>query len=89
MGSDTFDNTNRGAMFKAKERRTERSPHRTGEVAVQCPHCNTVSEFWMSGWIKKARNTGQQFLSIAINPKDAQQENYDPDDGLTDEDIPF
>ena len=91
MGESTqYDNTNRGAVFKAKERKTDRSPHRTGELTVQCPKCNIVSEFWLSGWLKKAKTTGQQFLSLAINPKDPPDNpGYDPDDGLADEDIPF
>lgn len=89
MGQTTeYDNTNRGAMFKAREKRSERSPDRTGEVTVQCPHCNEISEFWMSGWLKKAKTSGQQFLSIAVNAKEPPETPHS-DDGFADDDIPF
>lgn len=37
MSNTEYDNTNRGALFKARERRTDRSPTHTGEVTVECP----------------------------------------------------
>jgi hypothetical protein len=83
--NNEYDNTNRGAIFKAKEKRTERSPDRTGEITVFCPHCKATTEFWLSGWIKKARS-GQVFLSLACNPKEDVQGQTSDD---IDEDIPF
>jgi hypothetical protein len=82
-----YDNTNRGAIFKAKKKRTDRSPDRTGEISVHCPNCAVVTDFWLSGWLKKAKTSGEIFLSLACNPKDG--DSTATEDDLKDEDIPF
>ena len=84
-----YDNTNKGAIFKAKEKRTERSPDRTGEITVQCPHCNVVSEFWLSGWLKRAKTSGMIFLSLAVNAKEEQEPASNLEKELEDDDVPF
>ena len=84
-----YDNTNRGAIFKAKEKRTEKSPDRTGELIVMCPSCQVTSEFWISGWLKKARTTGVPFLSLAVTPKEVSSSQDDQSDPIDDDDIPF
>jgi hypothetical protein len=87
-GTVDYDNTNRGAVFKAKEKRTERSPDRTGELCIQCPSCQAKADFWVSGWLKKARNSGQTFLSLAVNPKEIETPDNNGSE-FDDEDIPF
>lgn len=84
-----YDNTNSGAIFRAKEKRTEKSPDRTGECEIACPHCGTVSPHWVSGWLKKSR-AGMQFLSLAFTPKDPKPQApvTDNQDDFGD-DIPF
>jgi hypothetical protein len=48
-----------------------------------------VSEFWLSGWKKKARNSGATFLSLAVNPKTPGTDGNGNKGVDTDEDIPF
>ena len=44
-----FDNELRGALFKAKEKKSERSPDYTGQVQV------AGVEYWVSGWLKNGQ----------------------------------
>lgn len=63
-----YDNTNSGALFQAKEKRTAKSPDYTGSIDA-----NGV-EFFVSGWKKTDRN-GKPYLSLALTPKNQQQGN--------------
>lgn len=85
--SQEYDNTNKGAMFQAKEKRTENHPDRTGEICTACPHCGGISEFWLAGWIKTSR-AGKKYMSLAANPKDAPPQNASTPEDF-DDDIPF
>jgi len=85
-----YDNTNSGAMFKNDRKKTERHPDRQGQADIMCPECGAVTPFWVSGWLKKAKRTGQQFLSLAFTPKDSPAlQNDQQDDNFDDGDIPF
>jgi len=83
-----FDNTNSGAMFVNDRKTTDRHPDRSGSAHVKCPECDAVTEFWVSGWIKTAKRTGQKFLSLAFTPKEEQQAASAPSMDV-DDDIPF
>lgn len=65
-----YDNTNTGAMFVNDRKTTDRHPDRSGNAEIKCPHCDQVSPYWVSGWIKTAKRSGQKFLSLAFSPKD-------------------
>lgn len=60
-----YDNTNSGALFVAKEKRTPKSPDYTGSINVN------GQEFFVSGWKKTSRNN-QTYLSLALTPKNQQ-----------------
>jgi len=84
-----YDNQNKGAMFKAKDKKTDKHPDRTGEINIVCPHCGAESDHWLAGWLKTSRN-GKPFMSLAANPKQPPP----PPPGATgnddfDDDIPF
>lgn len=68
--SNGYDNTNTGAIWPAKQRPTDKHPHFTGNADIKCPHCNTVSEFWVSGW-KKGKGAAPKApsLKFTVNPK--------------------
>lgn len=59
-----YDNTNTGALFKAKERATEKHPEYTGSINIE------GREYWLAGWVKESKS-GQKFFSLAVKPKDA------------------
>lgn len=63
-----YDNTNSGALFQAKEKRTPKSPDYSGSI-----NANGV-DFFVSGWKKTDRN-GKPYLSLALTPKNQQQNN--------------
>jgi uncharacterized protein (DUF736 family) len=61
-----YDNTNRGVLFKAKEKKSENSPAYTGNINVG------GKEYKISAWVKESKNTGDKFFSISVSdPNDA------------------
>ena len=62
-----YDNNNRGALFKAKEKKGEKSPDYTGTITV-----NNV-EMKLSAWIKESK-AGTKYFSLAVSDKDGQYE---------------
>ena len=61
-----YDNTNTGALFKAKERATDKHPEYSGTINVD------GKEYWLAGWVKESK-AGQKFFSLAVKPKEAQK----------------
>jgi uncharacterized protein (DUF736 family) len=57
-----YDNTNSGAIFPAREKKTEKHPDMTGSLNVD------GVEYYVSGWTKVSQK-GQKFLSLSVNPK--------------------
>ena len=53
-----YDNTNRGTLFKTKQKRHQNSPDMTGSINID------GKEYWLSAWTKTGRN-GNQYLSLA------------------------
>ena len=64
----SFDNTNKGTMFKNDRKTQDNHPDYKGSINID------GVEMWASGWIKvagpNARNPGVKFLSMAFEPKD-------------------
>lgn len=58
-----YDNTNTGALFKAKEQKTDKHPGYTGSINVE------GKEYWLSGWVKEAKS-GEKFFSLSVKAKD-------------------
>lgn len=57
-----YDNTNSGAIFPAREKKTEKHPDMTGSLNVE------GVEYYVSGWTKVSQK-GQKFLSLSIKAK--------------------
>lgn len=94
--SGGYDNTNSGALFRNDNKQQPNHPDHRGQQTVQCPHCGEKSDFWLSAWIKtagpQAKNPGSKFFSLALTPKDDQQQSNSSDSGGNkgyNEDIPF
>jgi hypothetical protein len=88
-----YDNTDRGALFKNKNRTKDTQPTHTGNLEVKCPGCGEVTPFWLSAWTKSAKESGMKFFSLAITQKEGggnQSSPVVPDgQGDFDDDIPF
>ena len=61
----TYDNTNRGALFKNDKRNhdDDSAPHYKGSVNID------GTEFWLSAWIKTSK-AGDKYMSLSVRPKD-------------------
>jgi hypothetical protein len=77
-----FDNTNRGALFKNKDRQNDKQPEYKGSINIQ------GVEYWLSAWVKDGKSG--KFFSLSVQPKEKQAPKPAPqahDD--MDDDIPF
>lgn len=80
-----YDNTNTGALFKAKEQPTDKHPGYTGTINVG------GKEYWLSAWVKDSPKVGKYF-SLSVKAKDAPKEEKPARDKPFDNfesDIPF
>ena len=55
----TFDNTNRGALFKNKEKASANHPDYKGKLNVD------GEDYWLSSWIKKSKD-GKTYMSVSV-----------------------
>lgn len=60
-----YDNTNRGALFKNAEKKTDKHPDYSGNLNVD------GVEFFLDAWIKKAES-GRTFMSVSVKVKEKQ-----------------
>lgn len=61
-----FDDTNRGVLFKKRDKASDRHPDYEGKINVN------GTEYWLSAWIKDSKKTpGQKFMSLSVKPKEA------------------
>ena len=58
-----YDTTNKGGLWKNKNKETENHPDMTGSLNVD------GKEFWLSCWSKTSK-AGDRYLSLSIKPKD-------------------
>lgn len=80
----TYDNTDRGVLFKNDRKTSDNHPDYRGSINVG------GVEYWLSAWIKEGGKG--KFMSLSISPKEAQQQapasRQAPVD-VTDDSIPF
>lgn len=57
-----YDNTNRGVLFKNKEKKQDTHADYQGNINVD------GQEFWLNAWVKKDKN-GNSFMSLSLKPK--------------------
>ena len=69
----SYDNTNKGTLGKNKNKKSEKSPEYSGQLNVE------GVEYWVSGWVKENKSSGEKFFSLALTPKQEKQ------DGRTDQ----
>lgn len=62
----TYDNTNRGVLFREQEKKSDKSPDYTGKLDVD------GKEYRLAGWIKDGQRG--KFLSLAISEPQGRKE---------------
>lgn len=62
-----FDNTNRGALFKADKQGNDRRPDYSGNINVD------GKELFIDAWLKKSK-AGQTYMSLSVKPKRAREQ---------------
>jgi len=79
-----FDNTNRGAIWKSVDKKTDKHPDFTGNINVD------GKEYWLNAWKQdpKKSNEKSPILSFSVKLKDDTQSSA-PTSGGSDNDIPF
>lgn len=75
-----YDNTNTGALFKAKEVKSDKHPTYTGSINVD------GTEYWLAGWVKESK-AGQKYFSLSVKAKDEKpapkkEAAFQPDESL-------
>jgi hypothetical protein len=78
-----FDKTNKGALFKANNKRSEESPDYLGNLNVE------GKEWSVFGRIKKAQKSGKTYMALSIAPprNPAPQPQRPPEDPFNDDDF--
>ena len=78
-----YDDTNRGALFKAKNKPTDSHPDYSGKINVD------GTEFWLSAWIKESKE-GEKYMSLSVQAKtDKGRAKPGKPDSNMDADVPF
>ncbi len=61
MADKQYDNTNRGVLFKAKDKQSDTHADYTGNININ------GEEFWLNAWVKEGK--GGKFFSLSVKPK--------------------
>ena len=77
-----YDNTNTGALFKNKEKKSDNHPDYRGTINV------AEDEYWLSAWLKKSK-AGETYMSLAVQPKAASKSVETQEQPEFNDDIPF
>lgn len=66
-----YSNENRGSIWPAKEKKSDKHPDFEGSQNVCCPKCNQATDYWVSGWKRKeGANPKSPSLSWSSKAKD-------------------
>jgi uncharacterized protein (DUF736 family) len=66
VSQGNYDNSNRGALFKNKDKRSENDPDYRGSINV------AEDEYWLSAWLKTSK-AGEKYMSLSVQPKTPKQ----------------
>lgn len=84
-----YDNTNKGMMARADNRKTDAHPEFTGSLNVE------GVDYWVSAWVNEGKPggklEGKKYFSIKINRKEGGSTTGRPasDSSFVSDDIPF
>ena len=68
-----YDNTNKGALFTAKERKTDKHPHMTGKINLD------GKDYSLAAWSNESKK-GDKYLALKVS--EFQDNKEKQDDGL-------
>ena len=74
-----YDNNNSGVLFRNAKKENEKQPDYTGSVDIE------GTEYWLSGWKRTAKGSGNTFISIKLQDKNESNEQKQENK----EEIPF
>ena len=80
-----YDNTDRGVLFKNKEKGSETHPDYTGSINFGGQDC------FLNAWLKKSKS-GETYMSLSVKPKGQQKPKAAPkstEPDFDDSEIPF
>jgi len=79
-----YDDTNKGVLFREKEKKSESHPDFKGSINVG------GKDYWLSGWVNESKQ-GQKYFKLSVTAKDGQSKAKPsaPTTDFIDEDIPF
>lgn len=79
-----------GALFRNDKKETDAHPDYRGSATIG------GVEYWVSGWINTARETGKKYMSLALKAKDTPPpaaaqpaQNAEPAHEPTEDELPF
>ena len=61
-----YDNTDKGSLFKNKDRKSDKHPEYNGSINIQ------GVEYWLSAWVKESKKDGSKYFSLAVKQKEKQ-----------------
>jgi len=77
----SYDNNNRGALWKNDRRESDKHPHLTGSATIE------GREYWVSAWTSKEGGK-KPVVSFTVKPKDGERA-PNPQSQDFDDDLPF
>jgi len=78
----SYDNTNKGTLGKNKRKEKDTHPDYSGQINVE------GTDYWLSGWLKTNKETGEKFFSLSVKPKEPRREKKQQKEDFSDN-IPF
>lgn len=81
-----YDDKGTWVLFRAKNRKTDKSPEYSGTLTLQ-----DGTECWLDAWVKTSSKTGEKFFSGKYKPKEQQMADdaQAAFEGSQDSDAPF
>jgi hypothetical protein len=76
-----YDNTDSGALFRNKDKESEKHPDYQGSINVG------GQDYWLSAWLKESKK-GEKYMSLSVKAKGAAR-GPAPKKQEVDSDIPF
>lgn len=69
----SYDNTNKGVLFKNDDKVNEKQPDYSGKIDIE------GKTYWLSAWVREAKSSGKKFFSLSVtDPENRQRNNSVP-----------
>ena len=78
-----YDKSNSGTLGKNKRKESDKHPDYAGQINVE------GRDYWLSGWVKENKSTGEKFFSLSVKPKEDKAPARETVDEPFSDEIPF